>query len=293
MPETNRPAILTCAVTGVLTNPKQHPVPVTPEEMANACLEAYQAGATIVHVHFRMQQDGLGHLPSWEPAVAKDICDAIREKVPGIIINMSTGVFGDDISGPVECMAAVKPEYAACNSGSMNYLKLKRDKDWAWPPMLFDNPVAKVQNFLDAMKEHGTRPEFECFDSGHIRSVTMFHENGMAQNPSYNLVMGVASGMPLDADWLPMLLPLKSPEALWQVTAIGRQDVWPVHQRTAELGGNLRTGLEDTFYLPDGSRATGNGQLIEALANCAREAGREVATLEQTREMLGFSQLNN
>ena len=80
MPETNRPAILTCAVTGVLTNPKQHPVPVTPEEMANACLEAYQAGATIVHVHFRMQQDGLGHLPSWEPAVAKDICDAIREE---------------------------------------------------------------------------------------------------------------------------------------------------------------------------------------------------------------------
>jgi 3-keto-5-aminohexanoate cleavage enzyme len=289
MSETNRPAIITCAVTGVLTNPKQHPVPVTPEEMADACLDAHQAGATIVHVHFRMQQEGLGHLPCWDPVVAKEICDAIREKVPGIIINMSTGVFGNDISGPVDCMGAVKPEYAACNSGSMNYLKLKSDKNWAWPPMLFDNPVEKISKFLDAMDEHGTRPEFECFDAGHIRSVAMFHENGLAKNPSYNFVMGVASGMPLDAQWLPMLLPLKSPDALWQVTAIGRQEVWPVHRRTAELGGNLRTGLEDTFYLPDGSRATSNGQLIEALATCAREAGREVSTLKQTREILGFS----
>jgi 3-keto-5-aminohexanoate cleavage enzyme len=290
MSNTSRPAILSCAVTGVLTNPKQHPVPVTPEQMADACLEAHEAGASIVHVHFRMQQEGLGHLPCWDPAVAKDICDAIREKVPGIIINMSTGVFGNDISGPVDCMAAVKPEYAACNSGSMNYLKLKKDNAWAWPPMLFDNPVEKVQKFLDAMAEHNTRPEFECFDSGHIRSVKMFHDNGMAQNPSYNFVMGVASGMPLDAEWLPMLLPLKSPESLWQVTAIGRQEIWDVHRRTAELGGNLRTGLEDTFYLPDGSRATSNGELIRALAECAKEAGRDIATLEQTREILGFSQ---
>ena len=112
----------------------------------------------------------------------------------------------------------------------------------------------------------------------------------MTEKPSYNFVMGVASGMPLDADWLPMLLPLKAPEALWQVTAIGRQEIWDVHRRTAELGGNLRTGLEDTFYLPDGSRATSNGELIRALANCAKEAGREIATLEQTREIFGFSQ---
>lgn len=291
MTDTNRPAILTCAVTGVLTNPAQHPVPVTPEQMANACLEAHEEGASIMHVHFRMQQEGMGHLPSWEPELAKEICDAIREKVPGVILNMSTGVVGKDISGPVACLDSVKPEYAACNSGSMNYLKLKRDKNWAWPPMLFDNPVPKIEQYIEAMNASGTRPEFECFDTGHVRSVTMFHENGLAKNPSFNFVMGVASGMPLNADWLPMLLPLKSPEALWQVTAIGRQDVWPVHRRTAELGGNLRTGLEDTFYLPDGSRAKSNGELVKALANTAREAGREVATLGQAREILGFSQV--
>ncbi len=287
------PAIITCAVTGVLTNPSAHPVPVTPEQMAEASLEAYQAGATIVHIHFRMQQEGMGHFPCWDPAVAQEITAAIREKVPGIIINMSTGVIGDDISGPVSCLEATKPEYAACNSGSLNYLKIKRDGSWAWPPMLFDNPVSKIERFVEAMSKTQTRPEFECFDTGNIRSVTMFHKNGLAKDPSYNFVMGVASGTPANPDWLPLLLPLKVPECLWQVTAIGRQDVWPLHRRVAELGGNLRTGLEDTFYLPDGSKARGNGELIEALATCAKEAGRTVSTLEETRERLGFAPVDS
>jgi 3-keto-5-aminohexanoate cleavage enzyme len=284
------PAILTCALTGVLTHPDQHPVPVTPAQMAAEARAAFDAGAAIVHVHVRMQQPGMGHLPSWDPEVAAEVCDAIRAACPGILINLTTGVLGADISGPVACLQRVRPEIAACNAGTLNYLKLKDDGSWAWPPMVFDNPVTKVQKFLAAMAECGAHPEFECFDLGILRSVAMYRKAGMFSGTTeVNLVMGVASGMPCDADLL-ALLPRWMPErAVWQATLIGRAEVWPVHAAAARLGGMLRTGLEDTFYLPDGRRARGNGELIEALASCARNAGRSIASPQQARALLGIA----
>ncbi len=283
-------AVVTCALTGVLTNPAKHPVPVSAEEMAASAREAFEAGASVMHVHFRRQEPGMGHLPSWDPDVAEGMVSAIRAACPGVIINMSTGVVGPDVSGPVACLERVRPEVAACNAGTLNYLKLRSNGQWAWPPMVFDNPVSKVQGFLDAMARSNTKPEFECFDTGILRSVDMFRRSGMTDGrpPEVNLVMGVASGMPADPDWLPLLrksIPEGSP---WSVTAIGREDVWPLHRRTAELGGHLRTGVEDTFYLPDGSRCRGNGDLVEALVTVAREAGRTVASPAQARQILGL-----
>jgi uncharacterized protein (DUF849 family) len=242
-----------------------------------------------MHVHLRQQEPGKGHLPSWDPDVAASIVDAIRDACPGVIINLTTGVIGQDISGPAACIRRVKPEIAACNAGSLNYLKLKEDGTWAWPPMVFDNPVAKVQQFLDVMAETGTHPEFECFDVGIVRSVGMYLKNGMFTGvPEYNFVMGVASGMPCDAELLSLLPRWTAPGAVWQTTLIGRAEIWPVHQKTAELGGMLRTGLEDSFYLPGGERAGGNGAMIEALALCARRAGREVASPAEARQLLGL-----
>ncbi|MDO8448860.1 MAG: 3-keto-5-aminohexanoate cleavage protein [Rhodoferax sp.] len=285
-------AILTCALTGVLTNPKQHPVPVTPAQMAAEARDAFNAGASIMHVHVRNQEEGMGHMPSWDPEVMASVVDAIRAACPGVIINLTTGVVGKDVSGPLACIRRVKPEIAACNAGSLNYLKIKEDGSWAWPPMVFDNPVAKVQQFLDVMAECGTHPEFECFDVGIVRAVGMFVKNGMLKpemgRPEYNLVMGVASGMPCDADLLALLPQWMVPNSVWQATLIGRTEIWPVHQKTADLGGMLRTGLEDTFYLPNGERAKGNGELITALAGCARNAGRSVASPAEARVLLGL-----
>jgi len=286
---TSSKAIVTCALTGVLTNPRQHPVPVTPEELAEAARQAHDAGAAVVHVHFRNQEPGLGYLPSWDPAVAKAVHDAIKAEVPDLIFNMTTGVVGDDLSGPIACLQAIRPEIAACNAGSLNYLKAKSDGTWAWPPMLFDNPVLKVEAMLAAMKATGTQPEFECFDLGIIRSVGLFVDVGLAHNPHYNFVMGVASGMPCDPDLLPLLRKYIKHGARWEVTAIGREEIWPLHQRAADLGGDLRTGLEDTFYLPDGERARSNGELITAIVACARKAGREVASPAEARTMLGLA----
>jgi len=286
-------AILTCALTGVLTNPKQHPVPVTPVQMAAEARDAFNAGAAAMHVHVRMQEEGMGHLPSWDPDVADEVVSAIREACPGVIINLTTGVIGKDVAGPLACIRRVRPEIAACNAGSLNYLKLKDDGQWAWPPMVFDNPVAKVQQYLDVMAECGVHPEFECFDVGIVRTVGMYLRAGMVQpglgRPEYNFVMGVASGMPCDADLLALLPRWLAPGSVWQATLIGRGEIWPVHQRTAELGGMLRTGLEDTFYLPGGERAGGNGVLIAALAECARRAGRAVASPAEARAMLGIA----
>ena len=290
MSTTSNKAVITCAITGVLTDPVQHHVPVTPKELAREARRAYDAGASVVHVHFRQQTAGKGHLPSWEPQVALDCTQAMREACPGLIINQTSGVVGPDYEGAIDCLRATKPEMAACNAGSLNYLKVRSNGTWAWPPMLFDNLPAKVKDFLDAMKETNTLPEFECFDVGIVRCVEMYVQTGMYQGlPEYNFVMGVESGMPADADLLPILLKLKLPGANWQSTLIGRAEIWPVHRRTAELGGHLRTGLEDTFYLPDGSKVSSNGPLIEQLVRCAREVGREVATPAEARRLLGLS----
>ena len=206
-----------------------------------------------------------------------------------MIFNQSTGVVGPDIAGPLDCMRSIRPEIAACNAGSLNYLKVKSDGSWAWKPMMFDNPVEKVQAFLAVMAETGALPEFECFDVGIVRCVGMYARAGLyAGHLDYNLVMGVESGMPADPALLPILTDLVLPGATWQVTAIGREDVWPLHRRAAELGGNLRTGLEDTFYLPDGRRATGNGQLIEEIVRAARKAGREIASPAEARALLSL-----
>jgi uncharacterized protein (DUF849 family) len=279
--------VVTCALTGVLTDPAQHHVPVTPQEMAREARAAFDAGASVMHVHFRQQAPGKGHLPSWEPQVALEIAEAIREACPGVIFNQSTGVVGPDISGPVACMRAIRPEIAAANAGSLNYLKVRGDGRWAWPPMLFDNPVDKVGAFLAVMHETGALPEFECFDVGIVRCVDMYLRAGLYRgHPDVNFVMGVESGMPADPSLLPILIGLLPEAATWQVTAIGRENIWPLHRRTAELGGNLRTGLEDTFYLPDGSKATSNGALIEAIVRIARESGRECASPAEARTLL-------
>lgn len=282
-------AIITCAVTGVLTNPKQHPVPVTVEQMAASAKEAFDAGAAIMHLHYRDQRPGMGHLPTWDPAICSEITQAVRQACPGVIINMSTGVIGPDVSAPSAAMRALRPEIAACNAGTLNYLKARSDGTWAWPPLVFDNPVSKVQAMLDVMAEVGAMPELECFDVGIVRSVGLYVDTKMLNRPHYNFVMGVASGMPTDPRLLELLLDYKRPEGSWEVTAIGRQEVWGLHRRAAELGGALRTGVEDTFYLPSGERARGNGDLIEAMVRCAREVGREIASPAEARAALGLA----
>ena len=185
------------------------------------------------------------------------------------------------------------PGMAALNAGSLNYLKAKKDGTWAWPPALFENPVDKVETMVNAMKEREIVPECECFDTGIVRGIKMYEHIGiLPKHFSVSLVMGVASGMSCDPNWLPLLVNELSENAKrqWQVIAIGRQEVWPLLRKACELGGNVRTGLEDTFYLPDGRRAKTSGELVESLVKILRESGREPATSEETMGMIGAKQ---
>lgn len=282
-------AVLTCALTGVLTNPATHSVPVTPEEMADAAEQVWNEGATIVHCHFRDQRPGMGHMGTWDVGVVKSIVDAIKDRVPGMIINQSTGVGGPDISGPSACLEAIQPELAACNAGTLNYLKQRSNGEWAWPPHIFDNPVEKVGRFLDLMKANNVVPEFECFDTGIVRSVAMYKKAGMFEGDAHiSLVMGVASGQAAKKEWLPLLVDEMDPGTHWQTIAVGRAEIWDLHRGALELGGDVRTGLEDTFYLPNGDRAKNNGELVKALADITREVGKDIASAEEAREILGL-----
>lgn len=281
--------MITCALNGVLTDPQQHSVPVTPAEMAAEAKRAFDAGATIMHVHLRQQDAGRGHLPSWDIDLSREVQAAIRDACPGVLINHTTGTIGPDYQAALDVVTATRPEMAACNAGSLNYLKLKHDGTWAWPPMLFDNTPQKVQHFIDAIAGVGAIPEFECFDTGIVRSVGMYQRAGMFTGTAQvNFVMGVASGMPARTDLLPILVDLAPEDNRWQVTAIGRAEIWDLHRRAAEQGGHLRTGLEDTFYLPNGKKVASNGQLIEEMARTARETGREIASPTEARAILGL-----
>ncbi len=283
--------VVTCAITGVLTSPDRFNLPVTPQQMAAASKQAYDQGASIVHAHFRSQKPGKGMFATWDVTEVGEILSAIKEAVPDMIINMSTGIMGPDLSGPLACLEKFKPQMAACNAGSLNYLKIRDDGKWAWPPILFDNPVEKVKQFADVMRANNIIPEFECFDTGIVRSVRMFQANGMFDgDPHLSFVMGVDSGMPARPDLLPILKDELPNKAHWQVIATGpdHEKVWQLHRACVELGGNVRTGLEDTFYQPNGERATENGQLVEALANIVRNFGKQPATPQEARQILGI-----
>ncbi len=288
---TQEKVVVTCALTGVLTDPARFNVPVTPEEMAEATSQAYDAGASVVHCHFRDQAEGMSALPTWDQKTVGDILSAIKQRVPEIIICMSTGVVGNDLSGPLGCLEAFKPDMAACNAGSLNYLKIRKDGSWAWPPILFDNPVEKVKQFLEVMTSNQIVPEFECFDTGIVRSVSMYQANGMFEgDPHLSFVMGVDSGMPANPNLISILKEELPENSHWQVIATGpgREKIWNLHRRCLELGGDVRTGLEDTFYLPNGDRAQNNGQLVEALVKIVHETGKEIASPVDAREILGI-----
>jgi uncharacterized protein (DUF849 family) len=184
----------------------------------------------------------------------------------------------------------VRPEIAACNAGSLNYLKVKADGSWAWPPLLFDNPVAKVKAYLDVMARTNTKPEFRVLRHRHRALRRHVREE---RHDQWQAAVQLRHGRRLRHAGRPGAA--ADPDEAdrrglhWQVTAIGRAHLWALHARAAELGGHLRTGLEDTFYLPDGRKARSNGELVAALADCARAAGRAIASPAEARVLMGLS----
>ncbi|HEY2031164.1 MAG TPA: 3-keto-5-aminohexanoate cleavage protein [Myxococcales bacterium] len=278
--------IVTCALTGVLATRKQCPwVPYTPEEIAEEARRAYEAGAAVVHIHARTD-DGA---PTFEPAVYAAIKAETEKRCP-VILNFSTGGAGP-MEGRVAHIAQVKPAMAALNMGSMNYAKYSEKRREFVFDFVFENPFKDIAYLLSVMKEAKVKPELECFDVGHTNSVGPLLHQGLLQEPlQFSFIMGVLGGIRATAENLALQAREAPRGSTWEVIGISHEQ-WRMIAAALSLGGNVRVGLEDNFYLDTkgAQMAKSNGDLVAKAVRMARDVGREPATVEEARALLSLS----
>lgn len=281
--------VVSAALTGAATNRSHCPhIPYTPGEIADEARRAVDAGASIVHIHAR-EDNGM---PSWRTEVFAAISRAVREQCPEVIINFSTGAIGMTAEERTRHLPVTKPEMAAFNMGSMNYaIFSKRSQQFIWNAV-FENSFDTMQAVVKTMNENGIVPEMECFDTGHIRNVEPLRAMGLIpENACYSFVMGVLGGIPATPENLLHQIKQVPEGSFWQSIVISRKQ-WRLTALAAMMGGNIRVGLEDNFYLPNGEMASSNGALVAQAVNLARMMGREPTTIAETRARLGINRIS-
>jgi 3-keto-5-aminohexanoate cleavage enzyme len=286
------PAIITCAISGVIANRDQCPaIPYTPGEYAAEARRIVDEGGVHIHIHAR-RPDGS---PSHEVQDYRAIRDAIVGEIgDAAIINFSTGTVGVSVAKRVAYLEACRPEVAALNMGSLNYAKYSRSRRDFVFQFVFTNPFDEIVELLEAMRRLEIKPEHECFDVGHVGSLAPLVDMGLLSAPLHaDFIMGVLGGVPATArnlaamaDNLAEAWPGETHH--WGVIGIGR-DQWRMAAAALTLGGSIRVGLEDNFYLPDGEMARSNGDLVAQARTLAQAAGRQCATVQQARAMLGIA----
>jgi 3-keto-5-aminohexanoate cleavage enzyme len=277
--------IITCAVTGAVTTKRQcAAIPYSAVEIGEECRRAYEAGAAVVHVHGRTD-DGQ---PSYDPAVFEAYKREIEARCP-VIINFSTGAVGLPKEQRIGHVLKTRPHIGALNMGSMNYAKYSaKRKDFVFS-FVFANPFDEIIYYLKQMNEIGVRAECECFDTGHIEALAPLIDMGILKPPiDINLVLGVMGGAPATPDHLSFFATHLPAGAVWKTTPIS-QATWPLTAMALGMGGNVRVGLEDNFYLPSGTMVKSNGELVAHAAEMARSAGRPIATVDEAKHILGIA----
>jgi uncharacterized protein (DUF849 family) len=280
--------IISCSISGVIANRDQCPaIPYTPEEYAAEARRAVDEGASQIHIHAR-KPDGT---PSYEVEDFKAITEAILAEVGDVVVNYSTGAIGIPLEKRIEYLRELRPDVAALNMSSMNYAKYsRRRKDFVFKAV-FENSFDTIIELLTAMKELGIKPEHECFDSGHVANLDPLLDMGLLEPPlQISLVMGVTGGIrptPRNVTLMSDQIP-GGPEGpnQWQVIGISR-DQWKLLASSLVLGGNVRAGVEDNLYLPDGEMCRSNGELIAKARQMAEDVGRRPASVAEARELLG------
>jgi uncharacterized protein (DUF849 family) len=282
------PAIITCAISGAIANREQCPaIPYTPQEYAAEARRIVDEGGVHIHIHAR-RPDGT---PSYEVEDFLAIRDAIRAEVgDAAIVNFSTGTVGVPVEKRIAYLDAGRPEVAALNMGSMNYAKYShRRKDFVFK-FVFTNPFDEIIELLEAMRRLRIKPEHECFDVGHVGSLAPLVDMGLLGAPLHaDFVMGVVGGVPPTARNLAAMADnLPAGTHHWGVIGIGREQ-WMLVGAALTLGGSIRVGLEDNFYLPDGTMARSNGELIAKARQLTEDLGRRPATVQEARALLGIT----
>ncbi len=284
------PVVISCSISGVIANRDQCPaIPYTPEEYAAEARRAVDEGASQIHIHAR-KPDGT---PSYEVEDFKAITEAILAEVGDVIVNYSTGAIGIPIEKRIEYLRECRPDVAALNMSSMNYAKYSpRRKDFVFKAV-FENSFDTIIEFLTAMRELGIKPEHECFDAGHVANLDPLIDMGLLDRTplQVSLVMGVNGGIrptPRNVGFMADQIPDGGVEGehQWQVIGISR-DQWKLLGAALVLGGNVRAGVEDNLYLPNGEMAKSNGDLIAKARQMAEDVGRRAASVAEARELLG------
>jgi 3-keto-5-aminohexanoate cleavage enzyme len=282
------PVIITCSISGAIANRDQCPaIPYTPEEYAAEARRIVDEGGSMIHIHARTP-DGT---PSYEIEDFRAITEAILDAVDDVIINYSTGAIGVPLEKRVAYLRELRPDIAALNMSSMNYAKYSaRRKDFVFKAV-FENSFDTIIELLTAMNESGIKPEHECFDTGHIANLDPLLDMGLLHEPlQISCVMGVNGGIRPNARNLAHMAENVpgGPDGPneWGVIGISR-DQWMLVAAALTLGGNIRVGLEDNFYLPNGDMAGSNGDLIAKARQLTEDVGRRPATVAEARQMLG------
>lgn len=279
--------IVTAALTGSETTRDHHSgIPYTPEEIAEEAAKAREAGAAQVHIHARTDEGK----STFSDDTYREIYERTRERTD-IVINFSTGARGASVEDRVSYLDAARPEVAALNMGSMNYAKFSESREEFVFEGLFDNPFEDIRAFARSMQDLGIKPELECFDTGHVGNIRPLLTLGELERPiHFSLVMGVLGGIPATTTDLVNQVQHLPPDSTWQVIAIGRPQ-WRMVSAALSMGGNVRVGLEDNFYLPSGEKAADSAELVAKAVEMTRNVGREPATPAQARDILGLEPL--
>jgi uncharacterized protein (DUF849 family) len=287
-------SIITCAVTGNITKPEQHPdLPITPAQIAGAAIDAAKSGAAIAHIHVRDPETGA---PSMELEHYREVVERIRASATDLIINLTTGPGGrfmpsdDDprVAAPgstlvrperrIEHVVALKPEICSLDLNTM----------WFGNAVVINTPK-NVTIMAGAIREAGVKPELEVFDSGDIQLAHQLLESGVLPRPPlFQVVLGIRNGFPATPETLLYARSLLPADADWAAMGAGRME-FPIVAQACLLGGHVRVGLEDNLYLSKGVLAPSNAALVERAVTIVELLGRSVASPAEARQILGLT----
>jgi 3-keto-5-aminohexanoate cleavage enzyme len=269
--------IITAALTGSRTTKAHNPaVPYTPQEIAEDAVACWQAGAAVVHIHVRDPQTGA---PSMDLALFREVVERIRARC-NVVLNLTTSglhLEGPDVLERRLAPVTLHPDLCSLDIGSVNF----RDR-------VFLNPPAWGEVAAKRMRGHGVKPEIEVFDVGHVAQALDLIARGLVEEPAYfQLCMGVPWGIPATPENLLFLRSQLPPRARWSVLGVGRAQ-WTMVALGILLGGHVRVGFEDNVYLERGVLAASNAQMVEKAVRLVRDLGREVASVDEARAILGL-----
>jgi uncharacterized protein (DUF849 family) len=299
-------AIITAAITGSIHTPTMTPhLPITPQEIADETVRAYEAGAAVAHIHVRDPQTGA---PSVSADLFREVITHVKSRCNMVLCLSTGGGLGMTAEQRAVSVRTFKPELASLNFGSINFAlfpQLSRYKEWKFPwepqyigmteDFIFPNTFKTLKEFCNFFRESGTKPEIEIYDVGMINNVAFMIEAGYLQKPVYlQFVLGILGAIQPSLENV-MFLYQSARAALgdfqWSVCAAGRHQM-NMCNMSLLMGGNVRVGLEDNLYVEKGRMAKSNAEQVEKIARIARELGIEPATPDEARKILGLKGLD-